>query len=228
MNTTLDALIARVREELRAEGPDGGGFSNFLIMSAINGALDDLAGIFTIRDVKSFQTTAGVNDYNLTDMITDCTIEDIIRVAYDNTPIRGVQIDNYLNTAVPTEGEVRGWLLWGNRLILLGEVEDNKEVTLWITRSPKHLRLPADQPETPRYANEALVQYAISACYREARDYDRANYHYSIYLQYRESLRDRSISQGQRDHLPVMGDSYWGPVCDLDGTARSDTNPGGI
>jgi len=223
-----DTLIRRIREELRADGPDGAGYSDFIIIDAINSALDDLSGIFTIRDTVEFTTRAGENTYNLAEE-TGVEIVDIIRIEYDGNKTSGKRIDPYLDLTVSTEGPVREWFLWGKSITFVGEVEDNKTVRLWITRAPKKINTRDDVPELPGYADEAIVAYAVSVCYRESKDYDRANYHYSIYLGQKNELLRRGIPQGQKDGLSVMRDSYMGPFRPYlwRGYVRTDKNPGG-
>lgn len=228
MRRNTDTLIRRIREELRADGPDGAGYSDFIIIDAINSALDDLSGIFTIRDTAEFTTRAGENTYNLAEE-TGVEIVDIIRIEYDGNKTSGKRIDPYLDLTVSTEGPVREWFLWGKSITFVGEVEDNKTVRLWITRAPKKISTRDDVPELPSYADEAIVAYAVSVCYRESKDYDRANYHYSIYLGQKNELLRRGIPQGQKDGLSVMRDSYMGPFRPYlwRGCVRTDKNPGG-
>ncbi len=222
----VELLIRRVREELRADGPDGSGYSDFIIMDAINSALDDLAGLFTIRDQIELTTAAQQNTYDLTEALRS-DITDIVRVEYNNRKIPGKQIDSFLELSAATEGSVREWLLWGTKLILIGEVENNKPMRLWITRPPKRLTKAGDIPETPGYADEAIIAYAISVCYRESKDYERANYHYSIYVGQKNEILRKSVPQAQKDHLPKMRDSYAKPFRSKQRFARTDLNPGG-
>jgi hypothetical protein len=207
---TVDHLVRLIREEIRAEGPDGNGISDFLLVSAMNAAIDDLSDVFPIRDTVEFTTTEGVNHYDLADEV-ESAIYDIIKVEYDDTLISGTQVSDYLNKTVRTEGSVDEWLLWGTSFILLGEVEDDKTVKMWVSRAPLPLKEKDDEPETPRYADEAIKAYAISTAYRESRDYGRADYHYGIYLRQKSNLLKRAVPQGQKDKLPKMRDSYWGP-----------------
>lgn len=224
---TLEDFIVRIREELRAEGEGGGGYSSRFIIDAINSAQDTLVEMFTLRDEVEFTTTEDVNTYDLTSVITDKVIENIIKISYDDIILKGVMLDTFLNKSAPTEGTVREWVLWGNNLTLLGKVEASKVVKLWITRAPIVLTDVTDTLEIPYYTQEAVIHYALSACYRESRDYDRAGFHYSIYQKEYSMIRDRAVSQGQRDHLPAMRDDYWGVVRGREGITRSDTNPGG-
>ena len=223
---TVELLMRRVREELRADGPDGSGYSDFIIIDAINSALEDLSGIFTIRDTIEFETTAGQNSYDLGSG-EEAEILNIIRVEYDGNKTTGRQIDTFLDMAVPTDGPVREWFLWGKQLTFIGGVEGGKSVRLWITRPPKRIATKGDVPETPGYVDEALVAYAISVCYRESKDYDRANYHYAIYSAQKNDLLRRAVPQGQRDHMAVMRSSYMGPFRQRRGFVRTDRNPGG-
>ena len=204
---TVEYLIKRVREELRAEGPDGAGYSDFIIIDALNAGLDELSSIFTIRDTAVFNTTASQQSYDLEEIL-DVEIFKIIRVAYDGNVMKGTVIDEYLDKDVKDEGPVRTWFLWGNELTLVGEVEADKEVTLWVNRGPRFLRDKDDVPDTPRYMDEALVAFAIAVCYRESRDYERANFHYRIFINQKREMVRRTIPQGHRDHLPVMQDQY--------------------
>lgn len=222
----VELLIRRVREELRADGPDGAGYSDFIIMDAINSALDDLSGIFTIRDQVEFTTEEGVIKYDLEEVL-GIEVVDIIRVDYDGTRIPGKQIDPFMDTLLLGEGKVREWFLWGKQLTLVGKVEAGKTIKLWITRPPKRLRLAGDTPETPSYADEAIIAYAISVCYRESKDYDRANFHYSVYVGQKGDLLRKAVPQMQKDSLPVMRDSYAGPFRQRRGFVRTDRNPGG-
>ncbi len=228
MERNADTLLRRVREELRAEGPDGAGYSDFIILDAINFALTDLASIFTIRDNIQFECYQGENIYDLSNELKQSGIEifNIIRVEYGGKKIAGKQIDFYLEKDILTEGPVKEWFLWGNKLILIGQVED-ENINLWITRAPKRLNLRDDVPEIPSYADEALVAYAVSVCYRESKDYDRANYHYSIYIAQRDDILRKAIPQKQKSSFSVMKDSYMKPFHSARRVGRSDTNPGG-
>jgi len=226
----IDTLIKRVREELRAEGSDGAGYSSFIVIDALNSALDDLSEIFTIRDVVEFTTEADKNTYDLTDITGFAgIIYDIIRVEYDGNLTHGAVIDEYLDKHINDEGPVREWFLWGTALTLIGEIEAEKEVKLWVNRAPKHLPYDGKEstPETPRYADEALIAFAISVCYRESKEYERANYHHGIYREIKQNLTRRAIPQGQKDALPIMQDSYAGPFRSPRGFTWTDKNPRG-
>ncbi len=226
MSRNVETLIRRVREELRAEGPDGAGYSDFFIREALNSGLAELAEFFPVRDTIEFETEEGKNQYELDEMVPDVELENIVRVLYDGRQLRGMGLDEYFEMSAPEEGTVLRWLLWGTNFILTGEVE-NKNLKLFVSRAPKRLTSPEDTPELPYYADEALIQYVISACYRESRDYERANYHYTIFLRQKERLASRMTPQMQREHRVGMRDSYWGPVRERRGSSRSDTNPGG-
>ena len=54
MGTQLAVLRRRIREELRAEGPDGAGYSDFFIDENIDSAVQALSGLHTIKDEISF------------------------------------------------------------------------------------------------------------------------------------------------------------------------------
>lgn len=60
MGTQLQILRRRVREELRAEGPDGAGYSSFIIDEHINSALQALSANYPIRDETSFGVPGSV------------------------------------------------------------------------------------------------------------------------------------------------------------------------
>lgn len=224
---TVEHLLRRVREELRAEGPDGAGYSDFIIMDAINSALDDLSGVFTIRDEVIFTTEENVNTYDLRD-ITPIEVVDIIRIDYDGVKIGGKHLDKHIESSVVTDGAVKDWLLWGNKLTLHGKVGSGSTVKLWITRPPKRIRDKDSLPETPSYADEAIIAYAVSVCYRESKDYDRANFHYAIYMGQKNDLLKRAVPQMQKDQLSVMRCSYAKPFRSRRGFIRTDTNPNGV
>ncbi len=227
----IEYLTKRIREELRAEGPDGAGYSDFLILDAMNSALEDLGEVFPVRDTVTFVTTTteGTVDssYTLSDSIDLSSLINILKVEYDGKVISNMSISKYLETTIKDEGDVNYWVLWGNAFILLGEVETAKTVTLWVTRAPNKLQDKGDIPETPSYADEAIVAYALSVCYRESKDYERANYHYGIFLKQKDNILRRAIPQGQREALPMMNDSYCGPFRSVQTSQRTDTNPGG-
>ena len=222
-------LMKRIREELRAEGPDGAGYSDFLVIDAMNSGIEDLSEVFPIRDTISFVTsipdggTAVATEYE----VSIDNLLNIVKVEYDSRPISSITISDYLSMVVKDEGEVNHWVLWGNKLFLIGAVEVAKTVNLWITRTPNKLQDEGDVPEMPSYADEAIVAYALSVCYRESKDYERANYHYGIFLKQKDNILRRSIPQGQRDANAKMNDSYWGVFRDSTSTVRTDTNPGG-
>jgi len=212
MARTTDGLIRRVREELRVEGPDGGGISDWLIKQALNSAIKDLSEVYQIRDIYEFDTQDGVNEYNLENYADDApAIHSIIKVEYDNRYLQGGQLRDYLDKAVPKEGQVDTWALWGNSIILVGAVEDDKHVVMWVSRAPHPLVEKDDIPETPPQADEAIIAYACSICNRESKDFDRANYYYRVYTRQKEDLLNRFVPQS-RGAIPRMSDNYMKPV----------------
>lgn len=233
MSRTLDSLVRRAREELRAEGPDGAGISDFSLKEALNSALSDLSEIYTIRDAVLFdiQEEDGVpkHDYDLSSVVGETVqLENIVKVTYGNRALSYITLDEYLEIDNHTEGELRAWTLWGRKIFLVGTLEEDYEkVMLYVVRGPQRLVEPDDVPETPFYADEAILHFMIAAAYRESRDYDRANYHYRIYLRNKESLLRRAVPQLQRARQTIMRDSYWGVVEEKSGIVRSDENPGG-
>ena len=227
MERNLKTIVREIREELRAEGPDGGGYSDFFIEAAINHAMFDLAELFTIRDTLLFSTVDAQMEYDLKTLFPAVTIENIIRVVYDGNKLSGISPDEFMDTIIPNEGPVRKWFLWGEKLAFLGKIEGNKEVSLWVTRAPKILSLSEDVPETPYYADKAIKHFVIAECYRESRDYDRADNSYMLYLRAKDSVLRRGVPQRQRDHSPMVGDDYFPPFSGSGGALKSDSNPGG-
>lgn len=236
MDRNLETIIARVREEIRAEGADGAGISDFLLESAVNSALADLSEIFTIRahiefDIEEDENGEPKRAYSLRDVTgTETELENIIRVTYGDRVLDYISLDEYLAIDKNDEGELRSYTLWGNKMFLVGgfDLEYYEKVGMYIVRGPSRLQSKDDVPETPYYADEAIMHFAIAAAYRETRDYDRANYHYGIYLRNKDSLLKRAVPQMQREKQPHMRDSYWGVTEERTGISRtSDTNPGG-
>ena len=223
MRRNIEQLLKRIREELRAEGPDGSGFSDFLIMDAVNSAIEDLGEVFPVRDTETFTTEEGVTSYTL----NYDTLLDIIKVEYDGRVLQNIPLDEYLKLSVNDVGEVNRWVLWGTAITLIGEVAASKDLKLWITRTPAKMQNKGDIPETPAYADEGIIAYALSVCYRESKDYNRADYHYGIYLRQKDNILKRAVPQGHRDNITRMNDSYWGPFQASRVTAKTDTNPGG-
>ena len=228
MRRDLESLIREVREELRAPGPDGGGYGDFLLTTAINRAQSDLAEVFTIRDKLNFTTEEDKSTYDIKDLFEDIEIENILRVIYEGNQLTFIDLDRLEGIYDLDSGVVRYWNLWGSKLTLVGDLEPDKTVELYVTRAPKALKEPGDTPELPYYADEAIVCYAISVMYRESRDYDRANYYYQIFMRKKDDIMRRTSPQGQKDKQPRMRDSYWPAVSERRGfTKTSDTNPGG-
>lgn len=225
MRRNIEQLIKRIREELRAEGPDGAGFSDFLIMDAMNSAMEDMAEVFPIRDKITFNTEADKHTYDSEINFDNLLI--IGKVEYDGKPLTNIAVADYVKITEKSEGEVDRWVMWGNAVTLIGDVEAGKVVTLWITRSPAKLEDKGDTPELPAYADEAIIAYALSVCHRESKDYDRADYHYGIYLRQKDSVLKRAVPQGHRAGMTRMNDSYWGSFQAVKSSVRSDTNPGG-
>ena len=226
---TVSDLKEEVRNELRADGPQGlSYYNNDTILAGFNNAVKELAGIFTIRDTFIFDSVAEENEYSVSDE-TDglMIIDNITKVSYDNRVLTLLTNEEYYGVTDKSDGEVTNYFVWGDTLILIGDVAEAKEIKLWVTRAPNKLVNDTDVPEVPYYAEEALVQYGVSTCYRESRDYDRANFHYRVYATKRDELVRRGSPQGQRDRAPQMRDSYWGAVGSGHGCRRSDTNPGG-
>lgn len=226
MRRDLESLVRKIREELRAEGPDGAGFSDFFIGEQINSAIGDLAEFFHLRDTVEISTEEGQNQYRLDDFVSQGTIiENIVKVTYGGKELPGILIEEYANKLTKTEGEVRGWFLWGNSIFLIGEVKVTS-LCLWITRAPKPMRNKGDVPEVPYYADNAIINYVIAACYRESRDFDRAQFYFNIFLRDKNMLQARTIPQGHRGVTTKMRDSYWGPEGARQ-VRRTDINPGG-
>ncbi|HUM42712.1 MAG TPA: hypothetical protein PKI14_07175 [Fervidobacterium sp.] len=228
MDRTLQNLIKRIREELRAEGAGGGGYSDEFIRDNINSAIGDLAEVFTIRDTVTIATVEGQNVYDLNSSLPEGTVlENIIKITYDGREIKGITLDEFLDYQENPTGPVRNWHIWGSQLMLLGDVEGDKELRLWITRAPKPLTDDNDVSELPYFTDTALIKYAISACFNESRDYERASVYFNHYLRERNMLMNRGIPQGHRNFLTVTRDTYWEPERAVFRCYRTDTNPGG-
>lgn len=228
MRRDVESLLRRVREELRAEGPDGGGWSDFFLLEAMNAAQADLAEEFPIRDILSFQTE-DKKEYDLKEKFPDTEIENILRVTCAGTHLYMLEPDAMLQFDQEEDMPVRYWFLWGNILYLVGNVEKGESVKLYVTRAPYPLTETQKgvEPEMPYYADEALVHYAVSAAFRESRDYDRANFYYELYTRAKQAAIRRGTPQRQRDGRPVMRDTYWPPVGGAGPVRKTDTNPGG-
>lgn len=223
-NRTIETLRKRVREELRAEGPDEAGYSDFIVLHAINSAIQDLAEVFPIRDVEVITTEEDKKEYDL----GDTGIYKIEKVQYDGKLIDYIATRDYTDIKVDEDtGPVNRWTRYGRKLILVGSVEAGKEISLWVSRSPKRLEVKDDVPETPDYADEAIIAYALSICSREGRSFDRADYYYRIYLNQKEEVLRRAVPQGQRDSQPKMKDDYWPAFRPSRRVRTSDTRPGG-
>jgi len=220
----IQSLVRVVREELRAEGADGAGYSDFFIANAINQAMGELSGIYPIRDNIVITTEEGVNEYSI---VEDAVIDDVLRVIYDGAKLDGMVLDDYLEVVDKTEGYVRGWLLWGKEIRLVGKVEGNKRLDLWVTRAPNPMIELTDTPETPYYADAAIVQYTIASCYRESKEYERASFHHNIFLHKKAELLQRGVPQGQKGSRVYAKSGYFPPVGTRGRYRRSDTNPGG-
>ena len=224
MDRTLENLIKRVREELRAEGESGGGYSDFSIKEHLNAAINELSGIYAVRDVIEITAQEGVNTYTQ----FDCPVlEKIIKVEYDGRTLTAVDVDYFSGMTGKDEGQVDKYFFWGKALTLIGEVEEAKAIKMWITRIPNTLADNKDVSELPAYTDEAVINYAIAGCCRESRDYDRAQLYYNMYLHKRNELLRRGVPQRQRDLPTKMRDTYWPPVGRSTAGRKSDTNPGG-
>ncbi len=224
MSRTVDTLRRRIREELRAEGPDEAGYSDFIVLHAINSAIQDLAEVFPIRDVEVITTEEDKNEYDL----GDTGIYKIEKVQYSGKLIDYIATRDYAGIIADEDtGPVNRWTRYGRKLSLVGKVEAGKEISLWVSRTPKRLENKDDVPETPDYADEAIVAYALSVCSREGRSFDRADYYYRIFLNQKEEVLRRAVPQGQRDSQPKMRDDYWKPFRPSNRVRTSDTNPGG-
>lgn len=211
MSRTLSFLRRRIREELRAEGPDGGGYSDFFLDQQINSAIGVLSAIYPIRDTFTFDTVEDQDEYNMDDIVDDdMDVDKIIKLTYDDTELPGSRLDSMLyNSSL----SVYGWTLWGRTIILYGEeIEADKEVKIWVTRAPQPLVDPEDESELPQYTDEAIIQFVIAACYRESRDYERATTHYHNFLHHEDRLRKRDIPQGHRAYPTQMSNIYSQPV----------------
>jgi len=111
MKRTLAALRRRIREELRAEGPDGAGYSSFIIGEHINSAIQVLSSMYPIRDEVSFRTSDEVwengSTYEEEDVVYHplkwyyCT--DDHTAAEDNEPGKGDDWEDYWREAVGEE-----------------------------------------------------------------------------------------------------------------------------
>ena len=204
---TIEDLMKRIREELRAEGPDGVGYSDFIILNGINAGIADLAEVYPVRDTVSFETDKDVNEYDLSDK----GIYKVDKVEYDSKAINCMDLKHYLdNQSVLTTGNVTSWVLYGKKFILVGDVENEKTVKLWVSRAPALLDQIDSVFELPDYTLEAVVAYAMSICYRESRNFAQADYYYRVFMNQKDMLLRRAVPQGQRDVQPKMRDDYWG------------------
>ncbi len=221
---TVDTLRRRIREELRAEGPDEAGYSDFMIAQGINSAIQDLAEVFPVQDVEKMDTEEGKNEYELPE-----NIYKIDKLKYDGRMLDYMQTRDYVDYKIDEDtGPVNRWTLYGKKLILVGAVEADKELSLWVSRAPKRLEKKNDVPEVPDYADEAIVAYAMSICCREGRSFDRADYYYTIFLNQKQEILRRTVpSQGQSDRNPRARDDYFPAFRPSKGVRTSDTNPGG-
>lgn len=224
MSRDLESLVRIVREEVRAEGPDGGGFTDLFIEDAINEAISGIAEFFPIKDTVELESEEHKNEYELE---TDFEIENIYYVFYGNSRLTPIDINQYHQIRTKDEGKVSYWTYWGGKLFLTGEIEAEKPIILWITRAPKKLKDKGDTPEVPYYCDKAIKQYAVSACFRESRDYERANFHYGIYRNELQSIVGRAVPQEGRGTSPMIDDSYFPPVNAGHTVRRTDENPGG-
>ena len=226
MRRDLESLVRLVREEVRIEGPDGGGISDLFVEEAINDAIGKLAEHYSIKDRIQHTTEEDKNKYHILD--EGMEIEKILFITYDGKRLEGISTDTYLDMIESDVGPVRYWLLWGNEIVLTGEVEGGKELDIWITRPPKPLKDRGDEPELPYYTDIAIKQYAVSACHREMKDYERANYHYTIFKNELEHLLRRGVPQGQRNYKQRINDEYFPAVqWRRGGYRRTDEDPGG-
>ena len=225
MARNVETLRRRIKEELRAEGPDEAGYSDFMILQGINSAIQDLAEVFPINDVEKITTEEEKKEYDLSD-----NIYKIDKVQYDGRMLEYMQTRDYVDYKLDEDvGPVNRWTLYGKKLILIGKVEDDKEISLWVSRSPKRLESKDDVPEVPDYADEAIVAYAMSICCREGRSFDRADYYYTIFLNQKQEILRRTVpGQGQSDRKPRARDDYWPAFRPSRRVRTSDTNPGGI
>lgn len=224
MSRTVETLRRRVREELRAEGADEAGYSDFIVLHAINSAIQDLAEVFPVRSIEKITTVEDQKEYDL----TTYGIYKIETVQYDGDLIGYMATRDYANYKTEEDmGTVNRWTFYGKNLILIGKVEGGKEISLWVSRSPHRLEEKNDVPEVPDYADEAIVAYALSICCREGRSFDRADYYYRIFLNQKDEVLRRAVPQGQRDTQPKMKDDYWAPFRPGKSVRTTDTNPGG-
>jgi hypothetical protein len=229
LTRNLDYFIRLIREELRAEGADGAGYSDFKIVNAINTALSELSEVYPVRDILTLVTEESVNEYDFTATFPDDEIVDIIHIAKGNKTLVGIDVNTYLSLNNPLDGETRHYLIWGNKLMLTGEIPDDDEYKLWVTRLPKKL-VETDltgTPEIPSYADDAVIQYAIATCYRESRDYERAAYHLDLYNKEKAEIIRRGIPQKQRNHTAVVRNRYSEAIGQNGLTRKTDTNPSG-
>jgi len=222
----LQQLINLIREELQAEGPGGGGYSDEFIRQQINNVQAALAEYFPIRDMVTFTATKETNEYTLDSLIDSITIENIIRVEYNGNLISYISIDDYLAKTTTTDGVVLAWTLWGTKFILVGEVEA-VTVKLWVNRLPANLVVNTDTIELPVTTVPAITAYVCAACNRESRNSERAGYYFNIYLAEKNNLIRRGTPQGHKAGAYRMRDSYWESETAHSVTRKSDTNPGG-
>lgn len=224
MSRTVETLRKRIREELRAEGPDEAGYSDWMILQGINTAIQDLAEVFPINDIVKIETEEGKNEYDIPE-----NIYKIDKAQYDGRLLEYMQTRSYVDYKLDEDvGEVNRYTIYGKKLILIGKVKGDKEISLWVSRSPKRLEGKDDVPEVPDYADEAIVAYAMSICCREGRSFDRADYYYTIFLNQKQEIMRRTIpGQAQADRKPRARDDYWPAFRPSRRVRTSDTNPGG-
>jgi hypothetical protein len=227
MKTTLLQIITNINEELKIDWAGGDGFSREFIIDTINSAMQNLSEWTTIRDEATITTTTDTNEYSLSTEIDDMIIEHINSVKYDGNKLTYIQPREYEAKSVVDEGEPSEWTLWGDNLIIIGEVEDAKTISLKVIRSPAKLEDDDDELETPKFADEAIKYFVMAACYRQSKDYERSNYYDYKFTNAKRDIVNRSTPQVQQEALPVMSDDYWPAERNNVYNLRSDTNPGG-
>ncbi len=227
MKNTLLKIIDDINEELKINWAGGDGFSREYVVEKINSAMQELSEWTTIRDEATITTVAETNEYSLSTEVDDMIIEHINSVKYDGRKLTYIQPREYGARSVVDEGVPSEWTLWGDKLIVVGEIEADKIVELKVIRSPNRVEDDDDILETPKFADEAIKFYVIAACYRQSKDYERSNYYDYKFRNAKRDIVNRSTPQVQQEALPVMQDDYWVAFRGTHRSVKTDFNPGG-
>lgn len=91
----------------------------------------------------------------------------------------------YPKPSINEAGDIQVWTMYSGNMMLSRPTDKDYELTMFYTKKPKTLSLPADVPEIPEEFSELLVLGAYIRCLKRNEDFDMATY---VEVEYNKEL----------------------------------------